>query len=157
VPAQHGSKRVAHIVLLAVGKIKERGIREAIDDYLSRIGRHIPIDEVEVRDAKEAELAAALEKRLPAASHVVTLEITGKAMTSEGFARWLQARTREGKGKVVFVIGGPAGIPAQILQQAHEKVSLSAMTLPHRLARLLLVEQLYRAGTILRGEPYARL
>jgi 23S rRNA (pseudouridine1915-N3)-methyltransferase len=144
-------------LVLAVGRIKERGIREAIDDYMSRVDHHLPIEELEVRDAPEAELARALEMRLPSTAHVVALDVTGKAMTSEAFARWLAARTAEGKGKVVFIIGGPDGIPARIRERAQEKLSLSSMTLPHRLARLILVEQLYRAGTILRGEPYARL
>jgi 23S rRNA (pseudouridine1915-N3)-methyltransferase len=140
-----------------VGKIKERGIREAVDDYLGRIERHLPIEEVELRDAPAAELAAAMEKRLPEGAHLVALDIGGKSMTSEAFARWLEARVTEGKGKLVFIIGGPDGIPPPIRERAHEKLSLSPMTLPHRLARLILVEQLYRAGTILRGEPYARL
>jgi 23S rRNA (pseudouridine1915-N3)-methyltransferase len=77
-------------------------------------------------------------------------------MSSAAFARWLDARMAQGKGRVVFVIGGAEGLPASIRERADEKLSLSAMTLPHRLARLFLAEQLYRAITILRNEPYAR-
>ena len=142
--------------ILAVGKIKERGIREAIDDYVARVARHLPIEEIEVRDAPPAELAAVLQKRLSSPAHVVVLDVAGKAMTSEGFARWLDARMTQGKGKVVFVLGGAEGLPPQIRERAQEKLSLSTMTLPHRLARLFLAEQLYRAVTILRNEPYAR-
>jgi 23S rRNA (pseudouridine1915-N3)-methyltransferase len=142
--------------IFAVGKIKERGIREAIDDYVGRVSRHFPLDEVEVRDAPPAELGATLEKRLPPAAHVVALDVDGKAMSSEGFARWLDARMSQGKGRVVFLIGGAEGLPPSMRARADEKLSLSAMTLPHRLARLFLAEQLYRAVTILRGEPYAR-
>jgi 23S rRNA (pseudouridine1915-N3)-methyltransferase len=76
---------------------------------------------------------------------------------SVDFARWLGARTSQGKGKVIFLIGGAEGLPPEILQRADDKLSLSQMTFPHRLARLVLVEQLYRAVTILRGEPYARI
>ena len=142
--------------ILAVGKIKERGIREAIDDYIARVARHFPIDEVEGRDAPPTDLGATLEKRLPSPAHVVALDVDGKAMSSAAFARWLDARMAQGKGRVVFVIGGAEGLPPSIRARADEKLSLSAMTLPHRLARLFLAEQLYRAITILRNEPYAR-
>ena len=142
--------------ILAVGKIKERGIREAIDDYTGRVSRHFPVDEIEVRDAPPAELAATLEKRWPSSAHVVALDVEGKTMSSERFARWLEARMAQGKGKVVFLIGGAEGLPPSVRARADEKLSLSAMTLPHRLARLFLAEQLYRAVTILRNEPYAR-
>jgi 23S rRNA (pseudouridine1915-N3)-methyltransferase len=144
------------LAIVAVGKIKERGVREAIDDYLGRITRHFPLDEIELRDAPPAELTAALEKRIPADTHVVALDVEGKAMTSEGFARWLDAKMTQGKGRVAFLIGGAEGLPEAIRARANEKLSLSAMTLPHRLARLFLAEQLYRAMTILRGEPYSR-
>jgi 23S rRNA (pseudouridine1915-N3)-methyltransferase len=142
--------------ILAVGKIKERGIREAVDDYVARVARHFPIDEIEVRDAPPPELGATLEKRLVSSAHVVALDVAGKAMSSDGFARWLDVRMSQGKGRVVFVIGGAEGLPQSIRARADEKLSLSAMTLPHRLARLFLAEQLYRAVTILRSEPYAR-
>jgi len=139
-----------------VGKVKERGIREAIDDYIARVARHFPLDEIELRDAPPVELAATLEKKLPAATLVVALDAGGQTMTSEGFARWLDGRMSRGKGNVAFLIGGADGLPEAIRARADETLSLSAMTLPHRLARLFLVEQLYRAVTILRNEPYAR-
>jgi 23S rRNA (pseudouridine1915-N3)-methyltransferase len=142
--------------IIAVGKIKERGIREATDDYIARVRRHFPVDEIEVRDAPPAELAANVEKRLPAGAHVVALDAGGETMTSERFARWLDGRMRQGKGAVAFLIGGAEGLPASVRARADQTLSLSAMTLPHRLARLFLAEQLYRAVTILRNEPYAR-
>jgi 23S rRNA (pseudouridine1915-N3)-methyltransferase len=145
------------ITILAVGKVKERGIREAIDDYLGRVRRHFPVEEVEVRDAPHAELAGAIDKRWPAAAHAVALDVSGTARTSEQFARWLEAKASQGKGHVLFLIGGADGLPPVSIARAAEKLSLSAMTFPHRLARLLLAEQLYRAVTILRNEPYARL
>ena len=144
------------LTILAVGKVKERGIREAIDDYIARVARHFPLGEIEVRDGPPAELAATLEKKLPAATHLVVLDAGGQTMTSEGFARWLDGRMSRGKGNVAFLIGGADGLPEATRARADETLSLSAMTLPHRLARLFLVEQLYRAVTILRNEPYAR-
>ena len=78
-------------------------------------------------------------------------------MTSESFAKWLESCATRGKGKIVFLIGGADGLPPEIVARADDRLSLSPMTFPHRLARLILVEQLYRAVTILRGEPYARV
>jgi 23S rRNA (pseudouridine1915-N3)-methyltransferase len=148
---------LSSLVVLAVGKIKEPGLRDAIDEYAKRVARHFPVSEVEVKDAEETPLLAALEKKLPASSHVVALDAKGRPLTSEAFARWLGARTSQGKGNVTFVIGGAEGLPRALLERADETLSLSAMTFPHRLARLVLMEQLYRAVTILRGEPYARV
>lgn len=144
------------LVVIAVGKVKERGIREAIDDYVKRIKRYVAFDEIELRDAKEREVVADFTKRIPEGAHLVALEVGGKAHTSEGFARHLEHRAARGKGIVAFAIGGAEGLPREIVARADETLSLSTMTLPHRLARLILVEQLYRAMTILRGEPYSK-
>jgi len=116
-----------------------------------------PLEEIELRDAPPAQLGPALEKRIVPGAHVVALDMAGVARTSEQFARWLDAKSTQGKGNVVLVIGGADGLPPSLLVRALEKLSLSAMTFPHRLARLVLAEQLYRAVTILRNEPYARL
>jgi 23S rRNA (pseudouridine1915-N3)-methyltransferase len=148
---------VSSVVVLAVGKVKEHGLREAIDDYLGRVRRHFPVEEIEVKDAPAPVLRAALAKKIPSPAHVVALDVAGKPMTSESFARWLESRASRGKGRVVFLIGGADGLPPDVIERADEKLSLSNMTLPHRLARLVLAEQLYRAVTILRGEPYARV
>jgi len=145
------------ITILAVGKVKERGIREALDDYFGRVKRHFPIEEVEVRDAPAVELAKVLLKRLPSDAYAVALDMVGTSRNSEQFARWLDSKAGQGKGNIVFLIGGADGLPPDIMSRAAEKLSLSAMTFPHRLARLVLAEQLYRAVTILRNEPYARL
>jgi 23S rRNA (pseudouridine1915-N3)-methyltransferase len=148
---------VSSLVVLAVGKVKEPGLRDAIDDYVKRIERHFSYEEIEVKDAPMPALRAALEKKLPDGAHVTALDARGRSMTSESFARWVESRMSTGKGKIVFLIGGADGLPPEILARANDKLSLSQMTFPHRLARLVLVEQLYRAVTILRGEPYARL
>jgi 23S rRNA (pseudouridine1915-N3)-methyltransferase len=135
------------IRVVAVGKLKEAHYRDAVDEYLGRLRHYATIDEVEVRDD------AALRKAIPARAHVVALTIDGKPRSSEELA----ARIEELAGRVnelAFVIGGADGIPADVVAAAHEKLSLSKMTLPHRLARLVLMEQLYRAMTIRKGEPY---
>jgi len=144
------------IAVVAVGKVKERGIREAIDEYLARVARYVAVEEIELRDGPPDEVAAAVRRRVPAGARVVAMEVAGRALSSDGFARWLAGRGSEGKGVVAFVIGGAEGLPRAVVEEADEALSLSSMTLPHRLARLLLVEQIYRAFTILRGEPYAK-
>jgi 23S rRNA (pseudouridine1915-N3)-methyltransferase len=145
------------LLVLAVGKVKERGIREAIDDYYARVSRHYAVEEIELKDAPAAQLSPQLLRRTPPAAHVVALDVNGASRTSEGFARWLESRMTEGKGSVAFLIGGAEGLPSATIAAAHERVRLSTLTLPHRLARLVLAEQLYRAVTILRTEPYARI
>lgn len=138
------------ITLLPVGKLKDRALRSIADDYLARIRRYVRCDELELKDD------AALAKAAPEGALVVALEVGGEALSSEGFARRLDAWGSRGKGEIAFLIGGAEGIPAETSKRADCRLSLSTMTLPHRLARIVLYEQIYRAFTILRGEPYAR-
>lgn len=138
------------ITVVAVGKLKEREVRAIADDYWGRIRRVVRGVEVEVKDA--AQLASAL----PSADVVVALEVLGTAFSSEEFARKLDQWGQKGKGEIVFLIGGAEGLPEELSERAHIRISLSSMTLPHRLARVLLLEQIYRGLSILRGEPYAR-
>lgn len=144
------------LVVVAVGKVKERGVREAIDDYVKRTKRYVGFDEIELRDAKERDVIADFQKRIPEGAHLIALEVGGRTHSSEGFAKHLEQRGAQGKGIIAFVIGGAEGLPREVVARADETLSLSTMTLPHRLARLILVEQLYRAMTILRGEPYSK-
>jgi 23S rRNA (pseudouridine1915-N3)-methyltransferase len=138
------------ISVVAVGKLKEQAYRALADDYLGRVRRYVRIDELEVKSAAE------LARALPSDSLTVALEVSGERLTSEGFARRLEQWGSRGKGSVAFLIGGAEGIPPELSRAADQKLSLSSMTLPHRLARVVLLEQLYRGFSILRGEPYAR-
>lgn len=142
------------IVVAAVGRVKDAPLRSAIDEYLGRVRRYVPVDEIEIADAPPAKLEAAFA-RATAGATTVALEVFGRAVGSPEFARGLERMGSRGKGVVAFLIGGADGIPEPISRAAHERWSLSALTFPHRLARLVLVEQIYRAMTILRGEPYA--
>lgn len=145
-----------HLRIVAVGKVRERGILDAIQDYYGRIKRYTSFDEVELRDADEAELIKRFERAIPADARVVALEVEGKMLSSEGLAELIRAERDELATKnLVFLIGGAYGLPAEISARASIELSLSKMTLPHRLARLFLAEQVYRAFTILRGEPYS--
>jgi 23S rRNA (pseudouridine1915-N3)-methyltransferase len=143
------------IAIIAVGKIKQPGLRAELDDYLGRIRRYASCDEIELKDAPERELIARLERALPERATIAALEVGGRADDSPGFARWIGRCEMDAVGTLAFLIGGAYGLPAAISERAHVRVSLSKLTLPHRLARLLLAEQLYRAFTILRNEPYA--
>jgi len=138
------------LVVVAAGRLKEREVRVIADDYLGRIRRYVKCDEVEVKSASE------LGGAVPAGALVVALEVDGEALTSTELSRRVERWGSTGKGVVAFVIGGAEGIPSALSKSAHARLSLSSLTLPHRLARVLLLEQLYRALSILRNEPYAR-
>lgn len=143
------------IVVVAVGRVKERGIREAIDDYAKRIKRYAKIEEVELEDGSDAEVEARFRKAIPARARVVALEVDGQRMTSEKLARWVEQCEIGAVPAVALCIGGSYGLPKALSKSADLRLSMSDMTLPHRLARLVLVEQVYRAFTILRNEPYS--
>jgi 23S rRNA (pseudouridine1915-N3)-methyltransferase len=138
------------LVVVAVGKLKDAPLRAVADDYFGRIRRYAPCEEREVKTGEELERAA------PEGAVTVALEVHGEALTSTAFAARIDEWSRRGKGVVAFYIGGAEGIPKDVSARADARLSLSTLTLPHRLARILLAEQLYRAMTILRREPYAR-
>ncbi len=142
-----------HVV--AVGKVKERGVREAVADYLGRIGRYARVREVELKDGSAAEVTARFAKAIPDRARVVALEVEGKMLSSEGLAELVGECEQRGVQSLVFLLGGSYGLPPEVRKRADVELSLSRLTLPHRLARLLLAEQVYRAFTILRGEPYS--
>ncbi|MBI4957471.1 MAG: 23S rRNA (pseudouridine(1915)-N(3))-methyltransferase RlmH [Myxococcales bacterium] len=139
------------LCIVAVGELKSPGLRGLVDDYYGRIRRHVALEELE---CKPPRLVPTLERAVRDAT-LVALDVGGVEQSSPALARRLEGLGRRGKGVVVFAIGGADGLPRDVLAQAHERWSLSRLTLPHRLARLFLAEQLYRAFTILRGEPYS--
>lgn len=143
------------ILLIAVGKIKERGLRDAIDDYKKRIGRYARIEEIEIKDGDDDAVAARLRKAIPERAHVVAMEVDGKAWSSHDLAAYVDRCENGSVAAVAFLIGGSYGLPKDVSKAAQVRLSLSAMILPHRIARLVLAEQIYRAFTISRGEPYS--
>jgi 23S rRNA (pseudouridine1915-N3)-methyltransferase len=148
------------LVLLSVGKLRP-SYREAVDDYLRRLGRYLKVREVEVReasrapsaDAQRAEEAERLLAKRPAGSRLVALARQGAGWSSEELARRVE-RWRQEARPVVLAIGGSHGLAPDLVASAAERWSLGPLTLPHELARVVVAEQLYRASTILRGEPY---
>jgi 23S rRNA (pseudouridine1915-N3)-methyltransferase len=147
--------------LLAVGRDRSGLYAPAVDEYVGRLARYLRFELVELPEAKkhagtpqakEEEGATLLAKVRPG-ERLVALDERGEQPTSVELAGRLQRWQARGQD-VALVIGGADGLAPAVLQQAAERLSLSRLTLPHRLARLVLVEQLYRAVTILRGEPY---
>ncbi|MCZ6807043.1 MAG: 23S rRNA (pseudouridine(1915)-N(3))-methyltransferase RlmH [Deltaproteobacteria bacterium] len=140
--------------IIAVGKAKDRSLRVLLDDYYGRIGRYAKFEEVEIKDGDAVDVAEKLSRNIPDRSRVVTLEVDGRGLSSHELANWLGRAENDSVQTVVFLIGGAYGLPQDISKSADLRMSLSAMTFPHRLARLVLAEQIYRGFSILRGEPY---
>ena len=142
------------VTIIAVGKIKQAGLRAELDDYLGRIRRYANCDEVELKDGNDAELQSRFERAIPKRAQTIALEVQGRSLTSPGLAD-LVRRAELSATPIAFLIGGAYGLPPTVSKAAQLQLSLSAMTLPHRLARVVLAEQVYRAFTILRNEPYS--
>lgn len=156
-----------NVTILAVGKIKESFYREALAEYLKRLGRYCRPEIIEVADEPVPEGASSAQeelikekeakrilKRLRDNSFVITLEIAGKKYDSEKFAEKLEDLALGGKSQLVFVIGGSLGLHASVSKRADLKLSFSDMTFPHQLMRVILAEQIYRAFRIINGSPY---
>ncbi|CAN5887417.1 23S rRNA (pseudouridine(1915)-N(3))-methyltransferase RlmH [soil metagenome] len=154
---------IRRATVVAVGKL--RGWADAgSEDYLKRLRRHFPVDVVEVaeedmnrRTREEALTAEAtrLTKRIPAAAHVIAMDRDrGRSLTSEDLADKLSTLGVKGHSDVAFVLGGPLGLSGEILSRADDLISFGPITLPHGLARVVLLEQLYRAIKIERGVKY---
>jgi 23S rRNA (pseudouridine1915-N3)-methyltransferase len=142
------------IRIIAVGKAKDRDLRSLLGDYYARIGRYAKLEEVEIKDGDEAQVSDRLARSIPDRSRVVALEVDGRRLSSHELARWIGRAENESVQTVVFLLGGAYGLPQALSKRADLRLSMSAMTFPHRLARLVLSEQIYRAFTILRNEPY---
>lgn len=143
------------ITVVAVGKNRDPGLRAAALDYEKRIRRYARIEEIEVKDGTEAEVAARLDRAVPERSRTIALEVEGRRLSSDELARYVGDAELSGTYGLAFVVGGSYGLPRAFRERADLQLSLSPMTLPHRLARVVLFEQIYRAFTILRREPYS--
>ncbi len=150
------------LIVAVVGKPRNPALGEAIRDYETRAARYWPLDVHEVREerasgipvdkVKERE-GVRLSAKVPARAQTVACDIGGKSLDSSRFAELLQT-AREQDRDLAFLIGGAFGLPSNVTTASMMKLSLAPWTLPHEIARLVLVEQIYRAGTIVRGEPY---
>ena len=155
-----------NVTILTVGKLKERFFEEGCAEYAKRLARYCvlrvreaadekapealsPAQEMQVKEREGKRLLSLLDPR----DHVIALTVTGKAYTSEGLAERMGALRDQGRN-VSFLIGGSLGLSQEAVSRADEELSLSKLTLPHRLARLVLLEQLYRSFKILNHETY---
>lgn len=156
-----------NISIITIGKLKEKYLKLGIDEYLKRLSTYAKVDVIELPDEKAPENLSEIEmeqvknkegERILAKinddTHVIALAIEGKMKSSEQLAKDLDQLATYGKSKIAFIIGGSLGLSKQVMNRANDTLSFSKMTFPHQLMRLILLEQVYRAYRINRGEPY---
>ncbi|WP_041847868.1 23S rRNA (pseudouridine(1915)-N(3))-methyltransferase RlmH [Caldibacillus thermoamylovorans] len=155
------------ISIITVGKLKEKYLKQGIDEYLKRLSAYAKVEIIEVADEKapehlsEAEMEEVKRKEgerilshLSEDTYIITLEISGRMLSSEQLAAKIDELSTYGKSKLAFIIGGSLGLSKEVQKQSDLALSFSKMTFPHQLMRLILLEQIYRAYRINRGEPY---
>ncbi|TCP52554.1 23S rRNA (pseudouridine1915-N3)-methyltransferase [Tumebacillus sp. BK434] len=155
------------INLLAVGKLKEKYWTGAVDEYAKRLSSYCKVNIVEVPDEPTPDNASAAQEevikkkeadkllaKVGERDYVIALAIQGKSVTSEEFAEHLDKMATQGYSTFTFVIGGSLGLHEDVLKRANYKLSFSKFTFPHQMVRVILLEQVYRAFRIQRGEPY---
>jgi 23S rRNA (pseudouridine1915-N3)-methyltransferase len=156
-----------NITVISVGKLKEKYLKEAIQEYSTRLTKYCKLDIIEVPDEKAPENMSAAEedivklkegqtilKHIKDDTYVTALAIQGKQLSSEKFAALISDLGLRGKSNIAFVIGGSLGLSEEVLKRADYHLSFSAMTFPHQLMRVILLEQVYRGFRIIKGEPY---
>lgn len=141
------------ITLIVVGKLKERFWKEAVAEYSKRLGAYAKLRIIEIAD-KGIEYESGEIVRVAGDAHLVLLAIEGEQRSSEGIARRLDELMTHGTSDIALCIGGSDGVGKAVYDRADETLSLGKITLPHNLARVVVLEQLYRAFKIMRGEPY---
>ncbi|CUP79276.1 MAG: 23S rRNA (pseudouridine(1915)-N(3))-methyltransferase RlmH [Clostridium baratii] len=156
-----------NITLVTVGKLKEKYLKQAIDEYSKRLSRYCKLDIIELPDEKtpdnasEKEEAQIKEKegrailsKIKDNSYVVAMDLKGKQLTSEELSSFVERCGVKGNSNIVFVIGGSLGLSDEVIKRADYKLCFSKMTFPHQLFRVMLLEQVYRAFRIMKNEPY---
>ncbi|AGK99458.1 23S rRNA (pseudouridine(1915)-N(3))-methyltransferase RlmH [Clostridium pasteurianum] len=156
-----------NITLITVGKIKEKYLRDAIDEYRKRLSRYCKLDIVEIQDGKTPDNASLKEeesikdkegegilKYVKDNMYVVALDLKGKMLSSEELSDFVKDLGIKGESNMAFVIGGSLGLSSAVLNRANYKLCFSKMTFPHQLMRVILLEQIYRGFRIMKGEPY---
>ncbi len=153
-----------NITVIAVGKLKEKFWVAACEEYLKRLKGYAKVHVAEVSDRDPAKCGGDESARkaegkdilraLPAHSHVMLLDVQGRQLSSEGIAARIDALALGGESDITFIIGGSSGVSQEVYDASHETLSFGRITLPHNLARVVLLEQIYRAFKINRGEPY---
>lgn len=151
--------------LICIGKLSASFLKTGVHEYLNRVRRYLQVDMIEIKEksgsAEKKALVQAIEtegnsilRRISTDAYAVVLDERGKGIGSRRLAGFLERHMLEGTGELAFILGGPYGLSDKVRKRADLLLSLSDMTLPHQLARLVLLEQVYRALTIIRNEPY---
>lgn len=143
-----------NITILCVGKLKEKYWTEASAEYRKRLSRYCTITVEELKEENPEAEGQNILKRLKKDTFVITLEIHGKALSSEELSSKLQELALEGKSDITFVIGGSDGLSEEVSRRSDFKLSFSRMTFPHQMIRIFLLEQIYRSFKIMKGETY---
>ncbi len=156
-----------NISIITIGKLKEKYLKQGINEYLKRLSAYAKIDIIELPDEKapeqlsDAEMEQVKNKegerilaKISDNTHVIALAIEGKQRSSEELAKEMDKLATYGKSKVAFVIGGSLGLSSAVMKRANDTLSFSKMTFPHQLMKLILLEQVYRGFRIIRNEPY---
>ena len=156
-----------NISLITIGKLKEKYLKQGIEEYLKRLSSYAKVEIIELADEKapenlsESEMEQVKQKegerilaKISDDTYVIALAINGKQKSSEELAKEIDSLATYGKSKVAFVIGGSLGLSSEVMKRSNAALSFSKMTFPHQLMRLVLVEQIYRAFRIIRNEPY---
>ncbi|GAB3918826.1 23S rRNA (pseudouridine(1915)-N(3))-methyltransferase RlmH [Mucilaginibacter boryungensis] len=152
------------ITLLSIGKTDDAYIKEGIDKYLKRLKHYTKLELVDLpelkntkaltQDQQKTKEAELLLKKIAPTDFVILLDEKGTEFSSSQFAAYLDKKAISSTSSIIFIIGGPYGFDTSVYQRANDKLSLSRMTFSHQMVRLFFVEQLYRAYTIIKGEPY---
>ena len=152
------------ITLLLVGATDKKYLNEGITDYQKRLVHYLPFEMRVIADIKNSRSLTADQQKeregkaildlVSTGDELVLLDVEGAEYSSPGLAGWIEKRMLSGTRQVIFVVGGPYGFSEAVYKRADSKMSLSRLTFPHQLVRLLFIEQLYRAMTIIKGEPY---
>ncbi|MEK6447889.1 23S rRNA (pseudouridine(1915)-N(3))-methyltransferase RlmH [Priestia aryabhattai] len=156
-----------NISIITIGKLKEKYLKQGIEEYLKRLSSYAKVEIIELADEKapenlsESEMKQVKQKegerilaKISDDTYVIALAINGKQKSSEELAKEIDSLATYGKSKVAFVIGGSLGLSSEVMKRSNAALSFSKMTFPHQLMRLVLVEQIYRAFRIIRNEPY---
>lgn len=141
------------INVVAVGRLKEKYWEEALAEYVKRLKKYCECNVIEIPDGRspEAEGTEILKKL---SGSVVACDVQGKLVSSEDLAELIEKKANSGKSEITFLIGGSEGLSADVKKQAEEKISFGRVTFPHRMMRVILCEQIYRAFTIIHHTPY---
>lgn len=152
------------ITFLSVGGVKKPYMREAVEEYLKRINRYVRLETVDIKEESSPSMpkedilkreAERILSKVREGDFLITLSDGGKAFTSREFSEYIEGLLNSGRKGATFIVGGAWGLHESVYKASNLVLSLSRMTLPHDLARLVLAEQVYRAFTIMRGEPYS--